>query len=138
MARDRWQDSDDFSINQTPLIDIIFILIVFFLVATTFYTEERDLKVNLPAGTEGDLIQQEESPFVINVRDSGVVVISNEILSFDQLEERLIERAKARQLKAEIRGDENTPHGKIMAVMNLCKKHGIGNLAITQRIVSPH
>jgi len=133
--RTRWEETEDFSIPQTPLIDIIFILIIFFLVSTTFYTEERDLKVKLPDGTEGNLIEKQDKHFVINVRGNGISVVNNEVLSLDALEKQLIEREKAGQHQAEIRGDTETPHGKIMAVMNLCKKHNIGNLAITQRII---
>lgn len=135
MRSNRWQDSDSFEVPQTPLIDIIFILIVFFLVATTFYTEERDLEVNLPEGTEGDAIEQERESFVVNVRQSGVIVVNNRLLSFDELEEELIAWAEAGRNDVEIRGDTGTQHGRIMEVMNLCKRHGLANLAITQRIV---
>ena len=135
MGRRQWGESEDFSIPQTPLIDIIFILIVFFLVATTFYTEERDIEVNLPEGTEGTGIDQDEGRFIVNVRASGVIVVNGDVLSMEELERVLEARAETRRKDVEIRGDQETPHGKIMTVMNLCKKHGLSQLAITQRIV---
>jgi len=136
MPRNRWQNAEDFAIPQTPLIDIIFILIVFFLVATTFYTEERDLDIQLPEGTEGDLIAQEDNRLVINVRQSGVIVVGSSILSMNELDARLRALVRTTDPNVEIRGDASARHGTIMAVMNLCKKCGVADYALTQRIVN--
>lgn len=135
MARNRWDTEEPFEIPLTPLIDIIFILIVFFLVATTFYTEERDLDIQLPEGTEGNLIPQETTRFVINVRQAGVIVVNNKILTMQELEGQLKEIGSGGKRPVEVRGDAGTRHGKIMAVMNLCKKSGVGEYSLTQRIV---
>lgn len=135
MARNRWNSDESFEVPLTPLVDIIFILIVFFLVATTFYSEERDLKVELPEGTEGEMIVREEKQFVINVRESGVIVVGKRILSLGELETDLQRIAKEHGTKVEIRGDTDARHGTIMAVMDLCKRCGISNYALTQRIV---
>ena len=133
----RWQSDESFDIPQTPLIDIIFNLIIFFLVATTFYTEERDLKIELPEGTEGELIAKESNHFVINVRAAGVIVVNNKLLNMEQLESELRRVARDKQHKVEVRADADTRHGRVMEVMNLCKKCGIDTSALTQRIVHP-
>jgi len=135
MARDRWQPDESYEIPLTPLIDIIFILIVFFLVATTFYSEERDLEIRLPEGTEGDMIAQEGDLYVINVREGGVLTVASRIMSMEELEAELRSLVQGGAPKVEIRGDTNARHGKIMRVMNLCKKCGIADYALTQRIV---
>ena len=135
MRRARWQSDESFDIPQTPLIDIIFNLIIFFLVATTFYTEERDLKIELPEGTEGELIAKESNHFVINVRAAGVIVVNNKLLNMEQLESELRRVARDQQHKVEVRADADTRHGRVMEVMNLCKKCGIDTYALTQRIV---
>ena len=136
MARNRWQESEDFSISQTPLIDIIFILIVFFLVATTFHSEERDLEVELAEGSEGTLIQEGVDTFVINVRRSGVIVVSSEVLDMGQLEELVIKWVAADDKpRVEIRGDAGTIYASIMQIIDLCHKHGITDLALTQRVI---
>ena len=105
MSRDRWHEAERFEIPLTPLIDIIFILIVFFLVATTFYTEERDLEIRLPEGTEGDAIVQEENNFVINVRQGGLIVVGKRIVDMGELETSLRQLARQKEAKVEIRGD---------------------------------
>lgn len=136
--RSRWQEGEDFEVPQTPLIDIIFILIIFFLVTTTFYNEERDLEIKLPEGSEGAEIVKEKQRFVINVREGGVVVIRNEIVSMEELESRLTEyeTSDTPNGDVEIRGDANAKHGRIMKVMNMCKRLGIASYSLTQRIVS--
>lgn len=130
------QDSDTFDIPQTPLIDIIFILIIFFLVATTFYTDERDLEIELPQGTSGDLIAKEDDKFVINIRQGGVIVVKQEVLTMKTLAATLKIRVSEGKSNVEIRGDTNTLHGRVMAVMNLCKENGIHDYALTQRVVT--
>lgn len=132
--RTRWQTAEDFDIPFTPLLDIIFILIIFFLVATTFYSEERDLEIKLPEGTEGSVLKDRDSVFVINVREQGVIVVNEDILTLSQLGTRL-EEVRGEGRRVEIRGDTNARHGRIMAIMNLCKKSGISDYALTQRIV---
>ena len=137
MARDRWNSTEEFEVPLTPLIDIIFILITFFLVATTFYSEERDLKVRLPEGDQGTLIESDDGALVINVRDSGVIVIGDRILDLPELEQQLrtLMTDRPSAAKVEIRGDTEARHGVIMSVMNLCRKVGIVNYALTQRII---
>ena len=135
MPRNRWQSVEGFEIPLTPLVDIIFILIVFFLVATTFYSEERDIDITLPEGTEGDAILEEDGVYVINVRDSGAIVVENRILSMGELEQELEQLCRGGQPRVEIRGDTDCRHGRIMGVMNVCKKHGVADYSLTQRIV---
>ena len=133
MAR-RWQSEESFDVPMTPLIDIIFILIVFFLVATTFYTDERDLKIELPEGTHGGAIAQDDEPYIINIRQSGVIVVRNDIISMDDLEKQLLDLVAAGKDKVEVRGDAECKHRHIMGVMNLCKKTGIAEYSLTHRI----
>ncbi len=137
MSRDRWNSDEAFEVPLTPLIDIIFNLLIFFLVATTFYSEERDLKVRLPEGDQGTLIETNDGTLVINVRGTGVMVVADRILDMGELEQQLrtLVAAKAAAAKVEIRGDTDARHGVIMGVMNLCRKTGIVNYALTQRIV---
>ena len=135
MPRDRWQSVESFEIPLTPLVDIIFILIVFFLVATTFYSEERDIEITLPEGTEGDAILEEDDVYVINVRNSGAIVVENRILSMGELEEELARHCRGTKPRVEIRGDTDSRHGRIMGVMNACKKQGVSDYSLTQRIV---
>lgn len=137
MARNRWNNGETFEVPLTPLIDIIFILIVFFLVATTFYSEERDLKVRLPEGDQGTLIESDDTTMVINVRGAGIIVVADTVLDMQELERQLIAFVADRKgrAKVEIRGDTDARHGVIMGIMNLCRKLGVVNYSLTQRIV---
>jgi biopolymer transport protein ExbD len=135
MARSRWNESESFEVPLTPLVDIIFNLIIFFLVATTFYSEERDLHIRLPEGTEGVLVTREDRLYVINVRDSGVFVVGSRVMTLQDLEQELRAMVREGRPRVEIRGDTNARHGVIMSVMNLCRACGIADYALTQRIV---
>lgn len=132
--RNRWQITEDFNIPHTPLLDVIFILIIFFLVSTTFYSKERDMKVELPKGNQGESVSRDKNLCVVNVRKGGTIVVNDSILTRDELEKRLISAKKSGH-RVEIRGDRKATHGKVMQVMNLCKKNGINNYSLTQRVV---
>jgi biopolymer transport protein ExbD len=136
MRNRRRVDEESFEIPLTPLVDIIFILIVFFLVATTFYSEERDLKIQLPEGTAGDLLTPDSEPYIINLRASGVIVVRNRIIGMDELGKELQALVRKGRKKVEIRGDADCRHRHVMGVMNLCKERGVTDYSLTQRILT--
>ena len=62
-------------INMSSLLDVMFILIIFFLATTTFKEEETDAQVSLPSDTEGKPLSSQQRTIVINVRKSGAYVV---------------------------------------------------------------
>jgi len=125
--RIRKPDEGDASvINVSSLLDVMFILIIFFLATTTFQQEERDIKVNLPESAEGRALSTAAKVIVINVRADGTYVMANRDTTVEAMEQALLNAIKADpQQKVLIRGDRQALHGHVAVAVSLCKRAGV-------------
>jgi len=114
-------------INISSLLDVMFILIIFFLATTTFQQEERDQKINLPDSADGQTsLSASSSVIVINVRDDGTYLLGNRVMELPDLQQQLIAAVKkSDQQKVLVRGDQHALHGMVAAAMLACKRSGI-------------
>jgi len=126
---------------MTPLIDVVFQLLLFFLTATSFYKIEKDIKVDPPKASEGRATPQAKHEITVNVRseaDGGFFVVNQRILSLQQLEETLDKGVKANpNLVVIIRGDKHAYHQRIVNVLNACKKAGVKTYFIATAFDTP-
>ena len=87
----REESSDDNVINISSLLDVMFILIIFFLATATFTEEERDIQVNLPQSAAAQSSTQAPKMIVINVREDGTYHVANQTMDIASLKNTLIE-----------------------------------------------
>ncbi len=114
------------NIDLTPVIDIVFLLLIFFLVATTFAQQERELKVTLPEAANAGPISAALREVVINVDSAGDIIVSGQTMSDDDLRTLVREAIAANpEQKVTIRGDESIHYGRIMQVLDICKGEGV-------------
>ena len=117
------------SLSLTPLIDVVFLLLIFFLVATRFSEEERELPIVLPQASEArPLIAQPKNLFV-NVNSAGTFFVGGQPLSEDQLYQVLLQAwtNNPGQQEVVIRGDKRTSWESIALAMNVCNRANIRN-----------
>jgi len=95
------QQSPDLDVNLTPMIDVVFLLLLFFMVSTSFI-RESSLKVDLPEAT-GEILSKLEEPVDIIINTEGQFIINNVVISVKDKE-----AFKAALLIAV--GDNNDPH----------------------------
>ena len=128
----RHREKEGPSINLTPVVDMMFILTIFFLVTTQFQSEERDIQVNLPESAAGEtLISVARSMLVINVRRDGGYIVNNKTLSADELRGMILEAVAANpDQKVLVRADKQALHGYVGAAISLCKQAGIARANI--------
>ena len=120
------QEGDAGVINMSSLLDVMFILIIFFLATTTFQQEERDIKVNLPESAEGKALSSAAKVIVINVRADGTYVMASQETSVEAMQETLFKAIQADpQQKVLIRGDRQALHGHVAAAVSICKRAGV-------------
>lgn len=114
------------SVDLTPVIDVVFLLLIFFLVATTFHQSEREMEITLPETVSGGPISMTLSELVINVNAAGEFIVSGRTIGDEALME-VIERAlaEAPDRKVTVRGDRNASYGAIARALDLCKRAGI-------------
>ena len=120
-------------VNLTPLIDVVFLLLIFFMVSTTF-TKESHLTITLPEAT-GEQIQAATEAIEIVVDGQGSYSINGRLLVNTQagtLEQGLIEVAgDNRELPVIITGDSGAPYQAIITVMDVAGQMGFSNHNLT-------
>ncbi len=114
------------TIELTPIIDMVFLLLVFFLVATTFHQTEREMQIALPAAIAAGPISSALRDIIINVDAEGVIFVSGRKTDIDDLRS-LVQNAVAvnPQQKVTLRGDRTTAYANIVRVLDICKDSGV-------------
>jgi biopolymer transport protein ExbD len=119
-------------LNLTPLIDVVFLLLVFFLVATRFAEEERKLEVVLPSAQEAMPMTVEPRQLIINIDDQGRYFVEGSRLTREELD-RVIEHATVNnplRQAVNLRADKRVPFDAVVQVLDLCKKHAVEQYSI--------
>lgn len=113
-------------IEMTPMIDMVFLLLIFFLVATTFQQEEREMKVALPFATSSEPISALLQELVINVDSEGQFIVRGRVMEEGALATMIEEAVAANpEQKVTVRGDRTTAYSNVVRVLDLCKGAGI-------------
>ncbi len=125
---------EDVEINLTPIIDMVFLLLIFFLVATKFSDLERDVRVDPPSSRSARPITATPQEIVINVAMDGALTIAGTPYGMEDLE-RLLAAAVVRnpQQAVVIRGDKQAVLQFAVNVLDLCERHGIARTYLTTR-----
>jgi biopolymer transport protein ExbD len=118
---------EDVRINLTPMIDVVFLLIIFFMVATTFVREEKEIDLKLPETTSASPLQSLPEEVVINVMNDGRIKVAGRVVS-DQALAGLLKEAKTRNPRqsAIIRGDRGTRYEHVVRVVGICHAVAVG------------
>lgn len=120
------RDEENYEIPMTSLIDVVFLLLIFFLVATNFNRRETDHKVVLPESEAGTAPVPVPSRLVINIRDSGVLVVNGSIMTEPELRQTVVAFVGANSDRpAVIRADARVPYRAVMHVFGICRAAGV-------------
>lgn len=111
-------------INLTPLLDAILNLTFFFLVATTLRKQEGKLNVALPPAETATASVGATKPSV-TLDAEGKIFFEDKEFTEDEFEARMRELVAEGNLEVDIRGDKTVEFGRVVRVMDLCKKAGM-------------
>jgi biopolymer transport protein ExbD len=130
------QQSDEMpTINLTSMIDVLFLLIIFFVVGTKFIEAERQIELKLPQVAPNEALSAAPEKKVVNVYRDGQITLDRKNVSLEQLKEQLAAaRSQYQALGVMVRGDGSTPFERVANVLNACKQAGIADLAISVEI----
>ena len=115
-------------INLTPLIDVVFLLLIFFLLSTTFITIRYGIKVKLPTTTTPQ--ERIEENIVISITKDNELYIGRKWVKEKDLITLLRKDIKKKGALVLINADKDVKHGKVVKVMDLAKQAGVRNLGI--------
>lgn len=114
------------SIDLTPIIDMVFLLLIFFLVATTFHQTEREMQIALPAASSAGPISTALRELIINVEQDGGIIISGKTIEPEDLRIIISDAVALNpEQKITVRGDQNTAYANIIRVLDICKGSGV-------------
>lgn len=129
----RHQDNDeaDVQINLTPMIDMVFQLVIFFMLATNFVQIEKEMDVDLPHAESGAVAEELPDEIIVNVMKDGRLLLGGREVDEASLDAALANAAQ-REPKppVTIRGDKDVNHGRIVSVMDACGMAGLTQLDI--------
>ena len=122
------EDLEGERLNITPMIDCVFLLLIFFMV-TTVFKQPHTLKVELPQARESTIV--EEKKLVASVDRGGRLELNRQRLSLAELPSVLArEKEKTRSLTLIIRTDKKTRHGVVMEVMEVAKALNVDKVVL--------
>ncbi|WP_067585181.1 ExbD/TolR family protein [Endozoicomonas ascidiicola] len=131
----RQMNQQEVSINLTPLIDVVFLLLIFFMVSTTF-TKETHLAIDLPQSS-GEQRAERPQQIEITISKAGDFAVAGQSLVNGQLETLKNALSKVSegdsQLPLIITADANTPYQSVVTAMDAAGQLGFVNLSMTTR-----
>jgi biopolymer transport protein ExbD len=132
MRRHRRTVEDDSEINLTPMLDVTFIMLIFFIVTSSF-VKEAGIDVNKPAAATAET--KERGNILVAITDTGQIWIDKRPVDVRAV------RANIERLHAEnpqgsvvIQADENSKNGLLVKVMDAAREAGVGNVSIAATV----
>jgi len=117
-------------IQIAPLVDVLILLLAFFIISWKFSRFETEIDISLPAAEKGEPLSREYNEIVVNVHIDGRVVVDSQPYDESKLFGRLEKIAKINPNVAVIvRSDRATPFEHIVDVLDTCKRAGVWNVS---------
>lgn len=123
------------SLNLTPMIDVVFLLIIFFMAASKFAEVEADIELQLPEVAAAGPMTSAPKQRTVSVERDGTVNLDGDVVSLDELTSRLASaQSEYSQLSVVIRGDAKCDFQHVAAALSACKYANISELGITVKL----
>ena len=124
----REKEQEDLQLNMAPMIDMVFLLIIFFLTATTFTEREREQDVLLPSNRNpGSLSRNLDNNVFVNVKQDGSIHVYGVARQPAELVDLLKQKRQSigADLKVQVRGDGRTEYRNVALALELIERAGI-------------
>jgi len=132
----RPQKNTELELNLTPMIDVVFLLLIFFMVTTTF-DEKTEMSIELPQ-VHRSQPKQEIVEVNLSISADGTYYLNQQKLSGDSLQDlsqAILDAArKQRSLKLLINADAETPHQSVMTALEAASRAGISNIGFAAAV----
>lgn len=116
-------------IDISPLIDIVFQLVLFFMVSTTFVTSPG-IQVDLPRSS-AQTVLSDDKDIQVFVTNDGAVYVDEQPVTAAELRRKFLDAARSNpNTMVVIKADEGVSHGRVVAVMDQAQAQGLTRLAI--------
>ncbi len=123
---------DETEVDMTPMLDIVFIMLIFFIVTTSFI-KESGIEILRPQDNQAEMPPNPTSPIVVRISDTGDVTIGPSLIDVAQVEAR-VSAALSKKPKAAVivMTSESARTGIVVSVVNSVKKAGVAQVTVTK------
>lgn len=129
MRRRRIRPEDKTQIDMTPMLDVVFIMLIFFIVTTSFVSESG-VEVNRPKAATAT--QQSQAGIFVAIKENGVIFIDKKQVDVSRIQvslERLL-AAQGDDVGLVIQADKNTRHWVVVRVMDAARGAGVSQISV--------
>lgn len=116
------------SADITPLIDVVFLLLIFFMTSTVFKKSELALLLNLPKTESGEKASQDSKVLTIELSKEEVAIAGKKF-TVDQLDEKLA-TIKDKNKPIDLRVDKEVQYARLVRILDVLKKYSLTNLSL--------
>jgi biopolymer transport protein ExbD len=116
------------SIIIVSLVDILTILLIFFVVSTTFKRDQPEVQINLPDSKTSTKASSEQEHAVVSVNETDEVRLDGQVIGVDELEAAVRNLPPTRRAALALQADKKSSFGTIIKVMDALKLAGVKNL----------
>lgn len=128
---------DEPTLNLTAMLDVMFLLIIFFMLGTRFVDDERKIGLQVPQVVDRGALSAAPARKEVSVFRDGTITLDKTTVSIDELTTRLAAaRRQYSELGVLVRGDARGEFQNVATVLAACKRAGIQDLGITVRSVT--
>ena len=126
------------TLQMAPMIDIVFLLLIFFIVTWSFARFETELDISVPAAEEGQPPNRRSDEIIVNVKNDGTTHVHGAQLNDEELLKRCATVASLnKDVAIIVRGDVDTSYSDIVRVLDICRKANIYNVAFATSRPTP-
>ena len=121
---------DDVQLDMTPLVDVVFLLLIFFMLSTSL-SVNPGIKIDLPKAS-AEQVKKKKTTLRVAVEAGGRIFLEGKKLSLAQLREKFkaVEKEHGDEALVVIEADKKVYHGLVVKVMDAAKSAGLNKLAI--------
>ncbi len=122
--------TDDVQLDMTPLVDVVFLLLIFFMLSTSL-SVNPGIKIDLPKSS-AEQVKKKKTTLRVAIEASGRIFLEGKKLSLDQLRDKFaaVGKKNGDDALVVIEADKKVYHGLVVKVMDAAKSSGLNKLAI--------
>lgn len=119
----------DVSMNLPSLVDVVFLLLIFFMLTTTFSKVLTKLDVKLPEARA--VVEQKTKNTIIEIAEDGRLALDGSLITLDELDKKLAQLAQEKPEETIIiKADKNVRYGEVIRIMGICKSYNLNKLGM--------